>query len=959
MTIFIKTQKPFLILTNPNKNIIALHKSFEKLTKVVLIKIEKQQESDVIKILNEFDEIFSLFLDRKNNQRSEFIKVFVCDPPTPTIDFDIQKIESDFLQLYIETFIKIWKTSFAKQSYKISKTSLIIVNNRFKKYRTENLPPDNFDSIKAFYKCNQTFLEYFQFVISETSLKDDFQSIADFLYDYLEWIMQLEKLLLESYLKLLMNPVHSESTDKATITVNITLLNEPSSAGIQFFNDLFFNIWKNSFDKKLDNTAYNTVTIIENILTLLLSRGRRSKDYISIANYFIRLLQSINFEINKSPNKFSSSSAKATFIWFFNIVFKDDFDWKLIYDLQIPLFTSVRLTLIDKNKKQFVSFIEHIINGNYNPDYGMLPDFDFQLKYAQKDILNEYENAKTKLIRGGEKALTLQDFQKVKIAFDEFSITAKKFKNIDETVTLKIISEYDKYIAKEFKYKIVQQTVIWLGAYCLFLKQYDFIEELLFYNQPKDSPVSWGNKDINPLNIDDIFAYYHRRYELDSNVTFLWDGHHEFSTYYNTYLAILLMNAVNQNQRKGETGWNEYNPDFISLGKTIQEIESIAYSLNELKQIIVSLKNRMEIITGCGLSEQIANLTITLLENKISYIEKQKQELLINAEVNPTKEQNFINDVYEYYQKGGAIKNIVNLYNPISATNEPYPGKQFLNFGINEITMKSPLANNDEGMYYGFPEAFARKLAFNENMELKHIFIEKSKKSDTKIDQSMIVEELDKIGQLNDKILIFSNLYPSYEIFGSNSGFIQAHEISETERPKLHEFIGRFKGADVFKYGDETNWKQLLILKKHPESGIGSIKYYEPIGEPKEKIGEEKTKEPIEKVTGETTEELIKKVTKKTAEEPTEKTIEKTTEKTTDKITDFKIKDHFYWKLHNLNEEQKIIDNLIKEPPYWLLQQATDEHAQRTYLLQQINIIIRYKMNLELPPDFQGWFFYL
>jgi hypothetical protein len=95
-----------------------------------------------------------------------------------------------------------------------------------------------------------------------------------------------------------------------------------------------------------------------------------------------------------------------------------------------------------------------------------------------------------------------------------------------------------------------------------------------------------------------------------------------------------------------------------------------------------------------------------------------------------------------------------------------------------------------------------------------------------------------------------------------------------------------------------------LVLTKSPESGIGTIKYYVP------------------------TEEI-----------------------------EFKIKGHFYWKILDLNSENEIVDQLIKEQPYWLVKETPDETAQRKFLSTQVDIIILYRMNLELPSNFEGWFF--
>jgi len=175
-----------------------------------------------------------------------------------------------------------------------------------------------------------------------------------------------------------------------------------------------------------------------------------------------------------------------------------------------------------------------------------------------------------------------------------------------------------------------------------------------------------------------------------------------------------------------------------------------------------------------------------------------------------------------------------------------------------------------------------------------------------KTDQSMVVQllnDLDGIESLNDKVLIFSNINPSYEIFNSESDFIPVEKIIDVY-PLIREFVGRYKGADVFSLYDETRWKNLLVLKKMPKFGIGIIKFFVP-----------------------------------TSKE------------------DYKIKEHFYWKIQGLDDLPEIVDDILKQQPNWLLQQASDLSSQREYLQKQVNIKILYKMNFVLPKGFQGWTF--
>lgn len=739
----------------------------------------------------------------------------------------------------------------------------------------------------------------------DKQLEEDVQEIISKLSDYFIKILDLKNEKPEKYKSLLVRTRYTEKKNPQNVPFLLHEYYEPSHEGIQVYCNVFFKIWKKSFDNELENTVYFTVSKIVDILQDSLKRG---KDYMTVSNYFIGLLQNINLEMSKTPNRFSNSTARASYNWFFEIVFADDFKLELLSDLQIALFISIRISLANDNEKVFHSFIAHIISGSYYPTYGMLPDIDSNTKYSNKEIFKEYEKAKDNLFLLSRQSLTFQDYQNVIVAFEVFKSAINKYTSVEEETRQKILIEYKRFIEQQFKYNILQQTVIWLGSYCLYIKKYKYIDFLLNYNQPKDSSAFWVNQDINPLNTEEILTLFYRRHDLERNITFLWEGHHDFLSYYDTFIAILLINAINLNKRKGESWRSEYKPNLKNSEKTVQEIDSLGYSLDNLLNIVNFLKNDKTIIEACGLTESMASAANTLLENIKSNIGRQKQEIEMEAKVDEGIASNFIDIVVETYSKTASVRNIINYYNPISSKILKYPKGKYLSFGINEIMTKGLFSNKDKGLYVGFPEGVARRFIFDENMTLRRIISESCTKTEMKTDQSMVVQLLDNLDMnepLNDKVLIFSNLNPSYEIFSSRSDFIPVEKITD-KKPNMHEFVGRYKGADVFTLYDETRWKNLLALKILPKYGIGTIKYFAP-----------------------------------------------------SRKEDFNIKERFYWKIHNLNDRQEIIDDLLKQQPYWLLQQASDLSSQREYLQKQVNIIILYKMNFVLPKGFRGWTFSL
>ena len=288
------------------------------------------------------------------------------------------------------------------------------------------------------------------------------------------------------YLKILITNIDSDNIYNSRLILDPLQINESSHIGLQSIIDIYYKIWEKSYENDLENSALYTLSVIEKILKELLKKG---KDYITISNNFIRLIYNINFELNKSQNRFTKTSLKASYKWFFEIVYDRNFDLQHIINLQVSLFISIRYSIINGNNKLFNSFFEYIIDGFWYPIWGMLPNINSQIHYSKDPNIVKFEKAKDKLITESIQALSLQDYQKVIYLYEETITILKLITIITPKEKDKLISEIRSYIDKQFKYNILQQTVIWFGSYCLFLKRYDFIEDMLYFNQPKDSPV--------------------------------------------------------------------------------------------------------------------------------------------------------------------------------------------------------------------------------------------------------------------------------------------------------------------------------------------------------------------------------------------------------------------------------------------------------------------------------------
>jgi len=559
-------------------------------------------------------------------------------------------------------------------------------------------------------------------------------------------------------------------------------------------------------------------------------------------------------------------------------------------------------SITDNDSELFNSFVGYIVDNRFLPEYALLPDLSFKdTNYSNANVTTFYKN-KEQLLTNAAKAITFSDYLKIRAQFSEFEQSVRALPNLQPDFSKNLVDIYSAYINNLFKYHSLQQFVIWLGTYCIFKKRYNLIQTLLFYNQPKDSPVYWSNTDINPLNYGEILNLSIRQHELDKSITFLWDGHYEFSVYFRQYIAILFINAIYQNSIK--SSWrNTFNPDYLSDNKNKQEIENIIHFIKEIKNSISNLHHNKTIIEACGLSLQAAEKSIEFLNNIIDYLKHKAEIITATQNIDSQKQEIFINNIYDYYSNGGALKNIIKHYNAIETNIEQLSENKLISISTTNNLLKSFLAENDDGMYVNFPQGIATQLLYYENYNLLRIYAQSSITPNKNIDQSNLVNFLNSLENIASKVLIFINVYPSYEIFNSQSGFVPREAILDENKINIFEFAGCFQSADVFSFYEDSNIKYLLVIEKTQDNNIGVLKYYKP-----------------------------------------------------DDSNNFVKKEPLFWQIINLLENESEIEKIIIEQPTWLMQEEPDKTKQIAHLKKCILLNIKIKLDLELPENFKSWF---
>ena len=106
-------------------------------------------------------------------------------------------------------------------------------------------------------------------------------------------------------------------------------------------------------------------------------------------------------------------------------------------------------------------------------DYGFTGDLDLNLKLS-------------KLQQSSHGIVLLDEYREALKGLDAIGV---------EEATKE---ELKKHLKRRFVYNNIQLVTLLIGSYGLFLRKYEFVKALVYYNQPLDSEALFANKDIVP-----------------------------------------------------------------------------------------------------------------------------------------------------------------------------------------------------------------------------------------------------------------------------------------------------------------------------------------------------------------------------------------------------------------------------------------------------------------------------
>jgi len=538
-----------------------------------------------------------------------------------------------------------------------------------------------------------------------------------------------------------------------------------------------YRLWSNCFQDSPD-----TSRIILEKYEQILADAINSKQNDSAFEPLLFLYQRIANDIDESNSRRIPFCKQAPWEWYFNIVFNDKFNIPYLERANLYLFSTIKLIIVNNNKNVFEAFIGQIVDGMW--DSRILYDFLYSNDKRTEEILLEIRG-QVQYISTSEKIEALQ----------------KMVDKLDSNIVNK--EQIIRFIHNQYKFNNLQMLTSVIGAYCLFKQRFEFVRIILFYNQPKESNVHYANTDIIPSDIQSLIDWYVHAYRLFKIYFTSWENHEDIYVWLKQFIAIMTCRLVELNHLYGFKYSLHYEiPDGVSK----QEIEAQYLSIKNLRDEIHKL-NKLD-LKEIGLTENTINDASSQLEEILKYIQAKNTDVVINSELDSSKVENFRKDIINKTKESSIW---INVFNYCSENIDDSKSYRF-DVGLNELLPKSFLAQNDSGMYIGFPQAISEGIINQIDFYIERQLIVKHS-TDNVINNSNFKTEIFKLN--SDYIVIFINYFTTYDFLLNDKKFDWKND---------HHLLGiTGNGTQIMTFGDPANkTHRAIIIRKSDFSRVAN-----------------------------------------------------------------------------------------------------------------------------------------
>ena len=506
------------------------------------------------------------------------------------------------------------------------------------------------------------------------------------------------------------------------------------------------------------------------------------------------------------------------------------------------------------------------------------------------------------------------------------------FKNIIDCYVNQLEPQENNII--KIKFKKFKETFILIAAYCIFEKKFNFLNEIINYQNPQDSDIFFLNRNIFPVNEEEIINYFFNEDNPRERILFLKDNHGT-KEYKDQYLIILFLRFLNNNKcsKIKDSAGNlkcvvpkRFNSIEKLQGYKIRELKNYFCDIKDKKKDsydryknavnkVINNKEMMNIIPEDKFThKQLKEYLYELLNNIGEDAKKAESEEIKNKGISEEKINEFTKDCIESYKSLRTIKNILENFTLFQHKSISLPPEQKLVINVNhtkEAFFEETWQKNWAICFQAIGNEFGKRMAQKENNclihDIKQKILENVKKN---IKKEQLKDVLEKIENKEDIFILFHN-FNSLESNLCGLSFFNRYKDINNPLNKIKSFVGQLElnktyipAFAVYSSDKKNKDKSIIILNK---SNFGTLNQYQPNYQ----------EEGVKDLFGENKEIFIK-------------------------IEEYK-------------NNESMLKEMINKPPAWLSEKGNNKDAQIEYLLKNVSIKIAIKSELSFSKNFEGY----
>lgn len=538
------------------------------------------------------------------------------------------------------------------------------------------------------------------------------------------------------------------------------------------YYSLYFNLWKNCY-RKSPSTAAMLMEAYDRVVKYAILNVEEGAlglhSYVPLFYLYQQIAASLEPEDIKTPR-----TAEYCWKWYFVAMLSDDFPVGRVFTANAYLLTVMKNIVDYDILFVFKAYVGHII------DSLIISKFENYV-YTDDPKLN----------------LKLSDIQQKShgiVKPNEYWDVFDKLKEIDIEETIK--EELERKIKRRFIYNNIQLVTLLIGSYGMFLKKYDFVKALIYYNQPLDSEALFVNKDIIPESFDDLVWMYMKASDRTMQYFTIWPGHHDITHCYKQFLYFLTFVLA---KKENAHLW-------VNVANYNDNLQQLSY----LQLVIEQFENAINSFSDKELKKLDIHDTATIRGKIRSALETIKDDIK-NTENNLKHWQKLDDEKVDIFKKDviGQAKNN-SLWARAFKENDLESGtKCEYKIGLITFIEKSFLAENDNGMYVGFSQGFSAELIRKIDFYVERKLFAQYKLSPfsgfpiSKDDYKRKVLDFDK-----DFAAVFINVHDYHEAIFDAPGF---QWIWKEDKVGITT-----KGCSVYYFGDpDISTRRLVAFNKH------------------------------------------------------------------------------------------------------------------------------------------------